>query len=133
MPKDFPQVLTPGECFCFWVSLLFVFFGFFWLLDSGAFIGYRAEEKTKTRRKPPKKKQSLRRNALRKDFWFLCYFCVLRVFWFRTRERSSATGLRNKQKKIERSLKKNKKHKAFGEMLRPMISSSFLCFFRCFF
>ena len=82
MPKDFPQVLTPGECFCFWVSLLFVFFGFFWLLDSGAFIGYRAEEKTKTRRKPPKKNKVFGEMLCAKIFGFFVIFVFFAFFWF---------------------------------------------------
>ena len=86
--------------FLFLVSLFFVFFGFFWLLDSGAFIGYRAEEKTKTRRKPPQKKSSEKCSAQR-FLVSLLFLCSSRFFGFRTRERSSATGLRNKQKKLK--------------------------------
>ena len=62
-------------------------------------------------------------------FFFWVFFS--RSFWFLTRKRSSATGLRKKSKN-SKEIKKHKKVKVLGEILYPKISSRGLSFCLCF-
>ena len=139
MPKDFLLGITVF----FWCSSVF------WFLVSEAFIGYRAEKRLEEKnRKNPQKPKSCKKCSAQGfrpgDCVFVCFFfvlCFLVLFGiflgFWTRKRSSGTGLRKKTKKLEGNQiegnQKNKKHKALGEMLCPMISSSFVwCVFDVF-
>jgi len=79
-----PRVSSRGLVFL--VSLFFlVFLEFFWFLDSEAFIGYRAEKKTK-KLEENQKNQSLGRNVVRKGFLqgivFFGFFGFFEFFGF---------------------------------------------------
>ena len=139
MPKDFLLGIT----------VFFLCSSVFWFLDSEAFIGYRAEKRLEEKnRKNPQKPKSCKKCSAQGfppgDCVFVCFFFVLCFlvlfgifFWFLDSEAFIGYRAEKKNKKLEGNQiegnQKNKKHKALGEMLCPMISSSFVwCVFDVF-